>query len=163
MMHRPAASPPPGAYLIFRVGQYELALPHAAIRQIAPHPETVQVPAPSPWLRGLLCGGVLAVPVVDTAMLLGLDAESEHPAVIVVSNPNEDAAFPSVGLLVDRVADTARVAASEWKPLRPSSALAFRSRVDACWRGRSRPCYLLRLPALIPADLDAQFSPFSLT
>lgn len=162
-MHRPNASSPPGAYLIFRVGQYELALPHATIRQIAPHPETVTVPAPSPWLRGLLCGGVLAVPVLDTAMLLGVESEAERPAVIVVSNPSENAAFSSVGLLVDRISDTARVPPSDWKPLRPSSALAFRSRIEASWRGRSRPCYLLRLPTLIPADLDAQFSPFSLT
>ncbi|MBL8209283.1 MAG: chemotaxis protein CheW [Bryobacterales bacterium] len=162
-MHRPTASSPPGAYLIFRVGQYELALPHAAIRQIAPHPDTVAVPTSSPWLRGLLCGGVLTVPVLDTAMLLGVASEAERPAVIVVSNPSDDAAFGSVGLLVDRISDTARIPASEWKPLRASSALAFRSRIEGSWRGRSRPCYLLCLPTLIPADLDAQFSPFSLT
>lgn len=153
---------PPALYLIFRVGQYELALPHSTIRQIAPHPDTLAVPAPSPWLRGLLSGGVLTVPVLDTALILGIDSDTADPAVIVVSNPLEHAAFPSVGLLVDRVADTARVAPSEWRPLRPSSALAFRSRIEACWRGRSRPCYLLRLSTLIPANLDAQFSPFTL-
>ncbi len=163
-MHRATASPPPAAYLLFRVGQYELALPHTAIRQIVPHPVTVTVavPAPAPWLRGLLSGGVLAIPVLNTALLLSVDGDARQPAVLVVSNPTADTAFSSVGLLVDRISDTARVAATDWKPLRASSALAFRSRVQASWRGRSRPCYLLHLPALIPADLDARFSPFSL-
>jgi chemotaxis signal transduction protein len=163
-MLRPALNAPPATHLIVRVGQYELALPNAAIRLIAPHPQMVPIPDAAPWLLGVLSDPSGAIPVIDTAAALGIDAspDRERPTVVVVQSPTESPLFPTIGLLVDRIADTARIPSSEWRPLRPSSTLAFRNSIEACWRGRSRPCYLIRLAALIPTELEARLSAFCL-
>lgn len=142
-------------YLLVKIGGYEFAVAAEHIKQLIPTPEIVPLPGAPAWCQGLLAFGQTAVPVLDSHLILGLVRGSGKAPVAVVLEPGVSSEFPVLAFSVDRLTITISIRPHELSPIRESSSLYFREFVTAAWRGRSRPCYLLNLAAMIPiAELN---------
>jgi chemotaxis signal transduction protein len=142
------ARQPANSQLLFRVSQWEFAVPSRLVRSIVPSPSIFPIPGVPAWLAGLLQSGGAATPVIDLRARLAIGSAFTTPAVIVIESP------VLVGLLVDRVLDTALIRPSEIQPIRNTSTLPFRDFLTGAWRGRSRACYLLNVTKLAPEDFE---------
>ncbi len=149
-----AIVPPPSKqpnFLLVKIGSHEFAIASDVVRQLMPHPEWMQLPDCPEWCAGLLSFADVAVPVLNTHRILNM-REPAKPGAAVVVEPGVASEFPWFALAVDRLTVTTPIRNHELTPVRATSTLPFREYVTSAWRGRSRPCYLLNLPALIPAD-----------
>lgn len=152
------ARQPGSSQLLFRVCQWELAVPSRLVSSIVLSPSILPVPGMPVWLAGLLQSGDAATLVIDLRSRLGLGTGTAPAAVVVIepATPKSMAAEKGrlLGLLVDKVLDTAVVRSCEVKEMRVSSSILFKDLLHGAWRGRSRACYLLDIDKLIPADLE---------
>ncbi|MFC3127560.1 chemotaxis protein CheW [Pseudoroseomonas globiformis] len=106
---------PADTYLLLRLGQRHVALPHIAVREVLPLPRLFRPPALPRSMAGFLNLGGAAVPVLDLARLFGLTETAEAEAalyrhVVLLKTP-------LLGLLVDRVFDLVRVPTVQLRPL----------------------------------------------
>lgn len=145
---------PPGNasnYLLVKIGSHEFALPSSLVRQLVPQPEIIVLPGCPQWCAGILAFANVAVPVLDTHHILQM-AHPVKPGAAVVVEPEVVSEFPWFALTVDRLTLTTQIRNHELTPIRPASSLPFRPHVLSAWRGRSRPCYLIDIPSLIPVS-----------
>jgi len=141
--------------LIFRVSQWEFAIPSRMVNSIVPAPSILPIPGMPVWLAGLLQTGGAATPVIDMRGRLGLGGSDSAAAVVVIEQEQPEGPF-SFGLLVDKVVDMAMVRNSEVQQMRESSTLPFKDLLVGAWRGRSRACYLVNVEKLAPEDFHLQ-------
>ena len=140
-----------GKSLIFRVGVVEMALADRDVGSILPDPKVLPVPEMGNGVTGLLpvCGAPRYV--LDLRVKFGVEASTRRPVGIVLSQ------YPVV-LLVDTVLDLVGIEAADVRRV-PKHPGEYRKYVTGVWRGRSRPCFLLDLVAILPEELLVTQSP----
>ncbi|MBS1827205.1 MAG: chemotaxis protein CheW [Acidobacteria bacterium] len=142
-----------GKSLIFRVGVVELAVGDRDVGSILPDPKVLPVPEMGDGVTGLLpvCGAPRYV--LDLRVKFGVAASTRRPVGIVLNR------YPVV-LMVDTVLDLVRIEAADVRRV-PKHPGLYRKYVTGVWRGRSRPCFLLNLEAVMPEELTVTRSPLA--
>ncbi|MFN7932844.1 MAG: chemotaxis protein CheW [Bryobacteraceae bacterium] len=140
-----------GKSLIFRVGLVELGLADRDVGSILPDPKVMPIPEMGNGVTGLLPVGGEPRYVLDLRVKFGVEASTRRPVAIVLRQ------YPVV-LVVDTVLDLVRIEAADVRPV-PKHPGEYRKFVTGVWRGRSRPCFLLDLVAILPEELLVTQSP----
>jgi chemotaxis signal transduction protein len=109
-------------YLLFRAGPVDFAIPHDAVTGILPDPPLLPLPSNPDGITG-----ILPHPVMPRYALKG------HAVI----------------LLVDSILDSANIGAIAIRPVPRRPSQLHRKYACGVWRGRSRPCFLLDLDALL--------------
>ena len=143
-----------GKSLVFRVGAVELALADGQVCAILPDPQVIPIPAMGNGVTGLLQASGALRYVVDLRVKFGIPASTPRPVAIVLSK------HPAV-LVVDTVLDLVRIKEAAVRRVPKQPEQEYRKYVAGVWRGRSRPCFLLDLRAIIPEELAAIQSPLA--
>jgi chemotaxis signal transduction protein len=144
---------PASTHLLFRLAQWEFAIPARLVKSLVPSPTVLPFPGTPEWLAGLLCSGSATIPAIDLRIRLGMYAGAPPGTAIVLQPLDVLAKNPPVALLVDKILDTASIRVSEIQTMRGSNPLPFREYLCGAWRARSRACYLLDTEKVIPVDL----------
>lgn len=140
--------------LIFRVGVVELALADQNVGAILPDPKVLAVPELGNGITGLLPVGGEPRYALDLRLKFGVEPSTPRPVAIVLSS------YPVV-LVVDTVLDLVRIDAATVRQVPKHPGHVYRKYVTGVWRGRSRPCFLLDLLAILPQQLLATQSPLA--
>lgn len=140
-------------YLLFRAGSVDFAIPHLAVAGILPDPPLLPLPSAQDAVTGILPHPVTPRYAVDLRRKFSLQPSTKIPVAISLKT------YPVI-LLVDSILDSATIADPAIRPVRHRPGQSFRKCACGVWRGRSRPCFLLNLEALLDGPrLSATQSP----
>ncbi len=129
--------------LVFRLGDYRLALPLAAIESVERPGRVTAVPFAAPWLRGVTAVRGEVLSVVDLGLFAGVEPAGRAPgARLIVTRAGDVAA----ALLVDEVCHVAAF------PATPQPAPLESGPLRAWWGGVHRLDGTL-VPVLDPQQL----------
>jgi purine-binding chemotaxis protein CheW len=118
------AKPQPAAVasqlVVFSLGDEEYALPITDVQEIIRYAEPRAVASDAPWIRGVISLRGKIIPVCDLAARLGLEAEVERRANIVIV----ETANGTAGVIVDEVQEVLTVDESQLDAV-PSAGTDF--------------------------------------
>lgn len=135
--------------LLLRVDRYAIAFSSRAISHLMSKPELLPLPYAPAGVAGLLACRDHMVPAFHLRHLLHLPP-GPHPKAALLTSQHGWA----FAIAVDNLIASADVPVCELSPPSRAGVAPFPEfMVEAVWRGRSRPCYLLHLDALMPARL----------
>ena len=95
--------------VVFSLGDEEYALPIADVQEIIRYTEPRAIASEAPWIRGVISLRGKIIPVCDLAARLGLPADGEPHANIVIV----ETADGTAGVIVDEVQEVLTVDGSQ--------------------------------------------------
>ncbi len=120
--------------IIFRVAEADCAFPIEVAREILPMLKLDQVPGQPPMIEGFLNLRGRAVPAVAARRLFDLPlSEPGFFSHIIVASEGESV----LGLIVDRVAETARVDPDSFRPVPAGDSFNGCAEAQFTWEGRT--------------------------
>ena len=106
--------------VVFSLGDEEYALPITDVQEIIRYAEPRAVASEAPWIRGVISLRGKIIPVCDLAARLGLEADGEGRANIVIV----ETANGTAGVIVDEVQEVLTVDESQLDAV-PSAGTDF--------------------------------------
>jgi chemotaxis signal transduction protein len=129
-------------YLLFRAGPVDFAIPHDAVTGILPDPPLLPLPSNPDGITGILPHPVMPRYALDLRRKFSLPPSAKVPMAVALKGH-------AVILLVDSILDSANIGAIAIRPVPRRPSQLHRKYACGVWRGRSRPCFLLDLDALL--------------
>jgi purine-binding chemotaxis protein CheW len=117
---KPQAAAIASQLVVFSLGDEEYALPITDVQEIIRYAEPRAVASEAPWIRGVISLRGKIIPVCDLAARLGLTADTEGRANIVIV----ETANGTAGVIVDEVEEVLTVDESQLDAV-PSAGTDF--------------------------------------